>query len=150
METGQIVIVPVATEEICTIHEYDKMDVPDLIPSGHGTENESNSDDDDDIGQDNNPQILHTLVHRHSIYVSDDEDSDDGALQELVIQEDCEANDADVKQNEVNVQPRYEITVKQKFLKAMKQLEASFNPDASRIQKVEMNCCPWQSQAQLH
>ena len=51
-------IVPVATEEICTIDEYDEMDVPDLIPSDHGTENESNSDNDDDIDQGNDPQIL--------------------------------------------------------------------------------------------
>ena len=80
---------------------------------------------------------MHPLVHRHSNYVSDDEDSDDGALQEPAVQEDCEANDADVDQNEVNVQPRYETTVNQKVLKAMKQLEASFNSGASRMVEEE-------------
>ena len=112
-----------ATEDICTIDEYDKMDVPDLILSDHGTENGSNRDNDDDISQGNNPQILHPLVHRHSNYVSGDENSDDGALQESAVQEDCKANDADVEQNEVNVQPRYEMTVNQKVLRAMKQLD---------------------------
>ena len=48
-------VIPVTTEEICTIDDYDEMDVPDLTPSDHGTENESNSDNADDIGQGNNP-----------------------------------------------------------------------------------------------
>ena len=39
-------IVLVATEEICTFDECDEIDVPDPIPSDHGTEHESNSDDD--------------------------------------------------------------------------------------------------------
>ena len=49
-------ILPVATEEICTIDEYNEMDVPDLILSDHGTENECNDD--------NDPKIMHLLVHR--------------------------------------------------------------------------------------
>ena len=73
------------------------------------------------------------MVHKHGNYVSGDEYFDDDALQKSAIQEDCEANDADVEQNEVNVQSRYETTVNQKVLRAMKQLEASFNPDASRM-----------------
>ena len=95
------------------------MDVPDLTPSDHGTENESNSDNDDGIGQGNNPQILHSLVHRHGNYVSDEEDSYDGALQESAVPEDCETNDADVEESEAIVQPRYETTINQKVLRAM-------------------------------
>ena len=84
-------IVPVATEEICTIDKNNEINVPDHIPFDHGTENESNSDNGDNIGKGNN-----VFVHRHGNYVSDDEDSEDGASQESADQEDCEANDADV------------------------------------------------------
>ena len=62
------------------------MDVPDLIPFDHWTENESNRDDDDNIGKGNNLQILYPFVHRHGNYVTDD-DSDCCALQESAVQE---------------------------------------------------------------
>ena len=47
-------IAPVTTEEICSIDEYDEMDVPDQISSDHGAENKSNIGNDDDISKGNN------------------------------------------------------------------------------------------------
>ena len=59
------------------------------------------------------------MIPKFCKYVSDDEDSDDGALQESAVQEDCEASDADVEQNAVNLQHMYETTVNQVVLDSL-------------------------------
>ncbi len=74
---------------------------------------------------------------------SDDEDSDDDAFQESTIQVDLEGYNAVADKNEVNEQSRSETTVNPKVLRALKNLEASFNPDALEMvadEKVGMNC----------
>ncbi len=127
------------------------MNASNLIPHYHFSDDESMLDDDDTC-QGDDLQIPVPSILKHGNYVSDDEDSDDDALQEAAIQVDLEDYDAVSDENAVNEQQRSETIVNPKVLRAMKNLEASFNPEALKMvaeAKVGMSCYLYHNQAQL-
>ncbi len=98
-------IVPLATEEIDTIDEDYEVDVPNLIPPDHVSDDKSMVDDDHTC-QGDDLWILVPSILKHGNYDFDDEDFDDDELQESAIQMDLEGYNAEANENEVNEQPR--------------------------------------------
>ncbi len=104
----------VPAEVIYTIGDNDAVDVPNLIPPDHGP-NDKRMIDDDDICQGNYFQIPVLSNLKHGNYISDDEDSDDHALQGSNIQMDLKGYNAVADKNEVNEQPRSETAANPKY-----------------------------------
>ena len=77
-------IVPLAAEMIDTIDENYEVDAPTLVPPHHVFDDESMVDDDGTY-QGDDSKVPGPSLLKHGIYVSDDEDSDDDALQESAI-----------------------------------------------------------------